>query len=320
MEKSFSPEKVEKHAEMLAARCLKNFKKLKSRFDKTGAESFRIYHWDIPEVRCVVDWYKGHLVLGEYTREQTEGLDYLEKMAEYLQKSFQIPMENIHLKKRRTRQDGSARYGRLDRKDEFLEIREGNNKFLVNLDDFLDTGLFNDQRITRSMIEKQCTGKKFLNLYCYTGTFTVSAARGGASLTTSVDLSPRYLDWLQKNLEINQLSSSHHEFFQDESSSFIAKAIQRKSKWDIIWLDPPSFSTAKDGSEILDIQNDHNRLIKECLQLLSPQGILYFSTNHQRFKENFSGLDHITIKNLTDDTIPEDYSRYKPHLLWSFQA
>jgi len=319
MEKTFTLETVVKHSQMLANRCQKNFKKLKTKFDKENVESFRIYHWDIPEVRCVVDWYKGHLVVAEYTREQTQGLPYLETISEQLQKTFGLGEDKIHLKRRQTRQDGAPRYSRLDRKDEYLEIQEGQNKFLVNLDDYVDTGLFNDHRITRQWIEAESRNKNFLNLYCYTGTFTVSAARGGAYSTTSVDMSTRYLQWLESNLAVNQISSNSNQLIQEETQLFIKKALASQSKWDLIWLDPPSFSTARDGTSILDVMEDHNGLIKDCLRLLSPNGKLYFSTNHQRFRENFKGLEHARITCLTENSTPEDYARYQPHMLWSFE-
>ena len=314
--KTFSFEVAEKHAEMLCNRALKNFKKLKPKFDRANVEAFRIYHWDIPEVRCVLDWYKGHLVLGEYTREQTEGLPYLETMAKKLSEGFKIPLENIHLKKRNTRKEAGPRYERLEHKDEYLEIREGELKFLVNLNDYLDTGLFSDHRKTRQFFEEESRNKDVLNLYCYTGSFTVYAAHGGAKTTTSVDMSPKYLSWLEANLELNNLQSLRHKTVQAEGLSFLYDAKKKGESWDLIFLDPPSYSTDKGGKELLDIIKDHPMLIEECLSVLRPTGKLYFSTNHQRFVENFAKIKSVSIRELTADYIPEDHARQTPFKLW----
>ncbi|MEI8025592.1 MAG: class I SAM-dependent methyltransferase [Pseudomonadota bacterium] len=314
--KMFSFETAEKHAEMLCNRALKNHKKLKTKFDRDHVEVFRIYHWDIPEVRCVLDWYKGHLVLGEYTREQTEGLPYLETIAKKLAEGFKIPLDHIHLKKRTTRKEDGPRYERLEHKEEYLEVSEGHLKFLVNLNDYLDTGLFSDHRKTRGLFEEESRGKDVLNLYCYTGSFTVYAAKGGAKTTTSVDMSPKYLSWLEANLELNDLQSLKHKTVQAEGLSFLSEAKKSGANWDLIFLDPPSYSTSKGGKELLDIIKDHPLLIEECLSVLRPKGKLYFSTNHQRFVENFGKLKNVTIKEITADYIPEDYSRQTPFKLW----
>ena len=187
---------------MLANRVRKNFRKLQPRFEQRKIGVFRVYDRDIPEIRLAIDWYEGHLVVAEYAREQTSKLPYLETMARAAASALEVSWERVHLKKRRT----GEKYERLARTGKRLEVREGELKFLVNLDDFIDTGLFADHRDTRARVRKEASGKSFLNLFAYTGSFTVAAATGGARSTTTVDASQNYLDWAGDNLKLNGVS------------------------------------------------------------------------------------------------------------------
>jgi 23S rRNA (cytosine1962-C5)-methyltransferase len=281
---------------MFANRVRKNFRKLQPRFESRRIGAFRLYDRDIPEVRAAVDWYEGHLVVAEYAREQTEDLPWLETMARAAAEALQVPRERVHVRRRKS----GERYERLGRKGERLEVREGELRFLVNLDDYLDTGLFADHRETRARVGKEARGKSFLNLFAYTGSFTCAAALGGAQSTTTVDASQIYLDWAGDNLRINALTPG--ELVCGEVDRFLEKG----GRWDLCVLDPPSFSDK--GGRAFDVQRDHRALIEKTLAVLSPGGVLWFSTNHQRFEPRLEGLNFEEV-----DTVPEDYRNRSVH-------
>ncbi len=320
IEKTYAPATVQKHAEMLANRAHKVWKKTHPKFEKQNIGVYRIYDRDIPEVRAVVDWYEGHLVVGEYVREQTEGLPYLETLGDALAKAFSLSPDQLHLRRRNTRPHEGNRYNRLDKRGERIEVREAQLKFLVNLDDYLDTGLFADHRLTRTWVRDASQGKRVLNLYAYTGAFSIYAAHGGAASTTTVDVSERYLDWALDNFKLNNLfDPQKHIAVAEETRFFLRNAAREGRRWDIIVLDPPSFSTSKTGQELLEIQRDHGDLINEALAVLNKGGQLYFSTNHQRFKPNFARVNTHAVEELTDRSIPVDYQGRTPHRLFLFQ-
>jgi len=225
--------KLERQAQMLADRARKSLRKLHPRFQQRGVGAFRLYDRDIPEIRAVVDWYEGHLVIAEYERTQTQGLPWLTTMAEAVAGALSVPMERVHLKRRRT----GKKYARLSRKNERIIVRENDLRYLVNLDDYIDTGLFADHRETRARVRAEARNAKFLNLFAYTGSFTCAAAAGGAVQTTSVDASQTYLDWAAANLELNHASG---ELVRSGVDEFLSSAGERR--WTLCVLDPPSFS------------------------------------------------------------------------------
>ena len=286
---------------MFANRVRKNFRKLHPRFEQRHIGAFRIYDRDIPEIRAAIDWYEGHLVVAEYAREQTAGIPWLETMARAVADALEVPWKRVHLRKRRT----GEKYERLAGKGERIEVREGNLKFLVNLDDYIDTGLFADHRETRALVGKEASAKRFLNLFAYTGTFTCSAAKGGALQTTTVDASQTYLDWARDNLRLNGVAEG--ELVRADVGDFLARAGSRR--WQLCVLDPPSFSS-REGSPGFDVQRDHRALIEKTLAVLEPGGVLWFSTNHQRFDPRLDGLDFVEM---TQRTVPEDYRNRTAH-------
>jgi 23S rRNA (cytosine1962-C5)-methyltransferase len=289
---------LQRQAEMLANRVRKNFRKLHPRFEQRRIGAFRLYDRDIPEIRAAVDWYEGHLLVAEYAREQTEGLPWLQTMSRAAAEALQVSEERVHLRKRRS----GERYQRLARTGKRIEVREGDLQFLINLDDYLDTGLFPDHRETRARVRKEARGKKFLNLFAYTGSFTCAAGAGGASSITSVDASQTYLDWARDNSQLNSLSPG--ELICSDVEEFLSRAGARR--WQLCVLDPPSFSDR--GGRIFDVQRDHRALIEKALAVLESDGVLWFSTNHQRFVPQLEGLRY-----REEDTVPEDYRNRAVH-------
>jgi 23S rRNA (cytosine1962-C5)-methyltransferase len=297
---------VSRQAEMLENRVRKNFRRMHSAFERAQVGAFRVYDWDIPEIRAAVDWYEGHLVVAEYERTQTrETPRWLEEMGAAAARAVEVPADRLHLKRRHTRPASGERYGRLARSGARLSVRERGLRFWVNLDDFLDTGLFPDHRETRARIRAEARGSRFLNLFGYTGSFTCAAAAGGAPATVTVDASAPYLAWARDNLALNGLTDPRHQLVREDVREFVAHAGRR---FDLCVLDPPSFSTRAGGRDF-DVQRDHRALIDATLSILAPGGVLYFSTNHQRFQPRLEGL---SAEDLTKDTAPSDYRR-TPH-------
>lgn len=288
---------VEQQAQMLSNRLRKNFKKLRGRFEQRGIGAFRVYDWDIPEVRATVDWYEGHLVVAEYARSQTDALPWLERMGAAAAQALDVAPAKLHLKKRRA----GEKYERLAHKGERIEVRERSLRFLVNLDDFIDVGLFTDHRETRALVEKEARGKSFLNLFGYTGSFTCAAASGGALDSVTVDASQAYLDWARDNLKLNRVEGDHR-LLRAEVQDFLRGT---RASFDLCVLDPPSRSD-RGGFDVL---RDHRALIDAGLRVLRPSGVLFFATNHQRFSPRLDGL---AFEELTARTVPEDF-RGTPH-------
>ena len=211
--------------------------------------------------------------------------------------ALSVPLDRVHLKSRRSGEN----YPRLARTGERLQVRERDLRFLVNLDDYIDTGLFGDHRETRARVRAEAGGSRFLNLFAYTGSFTCAAAAGGAGQTTSVDASRSYLDWAADNLALNRLSG---ELVRSGVDDFLKGAGSRR--WTLCVLDPPSFSDF--GGQSLDVQRDHRSLIERTLATLAPGGVLWFATNHQRFRPALEGLRYTV-----EDTVPEDYRNRAVH-------
>ena len=312
-----TPEVAARQAEMLGNRVKKRLRQSRGRFARRNIEAFRLYDRDIPEVRAAVDWYAGHVVVAEYARTQTEGVpDWLAQMGEGIQRALDLPPERLHLKTRRTQPKAGARYDRMAATERRFSVREGDLSFWVNLDDYIDTGLFADHRKTRARVGAEAAGQRFLNLYGYTGSFTCYAAAGGARSTTTVDQSGTYLDWMRDNLHLNGLDRPVHRAVRSNTEDFLADAARDGRQWSLIVLDPPSRSTVggPDGRG-LDVLRHHRWLVEATLRVLKPGGTLYFSVNHQRFVPDLGRLP-VEVEEITDDTIPEDFRPHRPHRTW----
>jgi 23S rRNA (cytosine1962-C5)-methyltransferase len=302
---------------MLANRVKKRFKHLHRRFARQSIDVFRLYDWDIPEIRAVVDWYGGHLVIGEYMRRQSSP-EWLPLMARAVADALEVPSGNIHLKQRWSGKQDGSRYQRLDHTDRKLVMSERDLKFLVNPYDFVDTGLFADHRDTRQMVREMAAGKDFLNLYCYTASFSCYAAKGGARSTVSVDRSEGAIQWARENMVLNGLDASTHRLVQAHAFDFLKRAGRDRQRFDLAVVDPPSYSTTQTRNVSFDIARDHPRLLKAVVQLLRPGATLFFSTNHQSVDFNLDGLRVSRAEEITVSTIPEDYTnkRKNIHRCW----
>jgi len=301
--------------EMLQNRLRKNFKHLSRWAKKNEVSCFRVYDADLPEYAAAIDRYEQFAVVQEYEPPKTippgKAARRLQDVIAVVPDVLGIEPANVIVKVRR-RQRGTAQYGRLSQSHELVEVAEGQCRFLVNLRDYVDTGLFLDGRLIRRRIAELSLGRRFLNLFAYTGTATVYAARGGAVASTSVDLSSRYLRWARRNLELNGFGRRDHELIEADCGAFVA---QCRDRYGLIYMDPPTFSRSKKLDEDLDIQRDHIAMIQGCLRLLTPDGVLLFSTHSRHFDlEVIEGAD---VQEITRQTVDEDFARGRaPHRCW----
>ena len=321
MNPAISPEKYKAQAEMLANRVKKRFNHLRKRYERQNLEIFRLYDWDIPEIRAVVDWYAGHLVIGEYSRDQSTP-DWLPFMGKAVALALEVPENKLHLKVRRAGIQEGKRYERLHHTNEKIAMAERDLKFYINPRDYVDTGLFSDHRDTRMRVRELALNKSFLNLYCYTGSFTCYAAKGGAFRTVSVDRSETAITWLRENLELNGLSDPRHVLVQEDTLDFLARAKPRYQDFDLAVVDPPSYSTTRQTEDHFDIARDHPKMLNQVFELMKPNALVFFSTNHQNFDLKTKGLRVTHIQEITAKTIPEDYQnkRKQIHRCWEIQV
>ncbi len=308
-------EQFQKHAEILSNRVKKRFRHLSRKFRKQNVECFRLYDWDIPEVRAVVDWYAGRIVVAEYERKQTIPA-WLPAMAKAVGEVLGVTPDKVFIKRRHTKTEEGPRYKKLDSKNERFIVQERNLKFLVNPSDFLDTGLFSDHRDTRGIVADLAKDKDFLNLFAYTGAFTCAAALGQAKSTTTIDRSDTYIKWAEDNMKLNGLLGVQHTFIQSDVDKYLDKAAKLGKKFDLCFVDPPSFYQDKAMGIYFDINLDHTQLLRDVFKVMAKGAIVIFSTNHQRFVPKFEGLPIKDLVELTPKTIPEDYRNRQIHRCW----
>jgi 23S rRNA (cytosine1962-C5)-methyltransferase len=313
--------KARAQAEMLANKVKKRYRHFRKRYARQNLEIFRLYDWDIPDIRAVVDWYGGHLVVGEYSRKQSTP-DWLPLMGASVAAALDVPEEKLHLKIRKAGIKEGARYQRLNHTNQKIPMWERELQFYINPSDYVDTGLFSDHRDTRQRVGKMVHNKDFLNLYCYTGAFTCYAAKGGARSTLSVDRSETAINWARENMELNKLTDPRHTLVQEDTLDFLAKAKQKKRSFDLAVVDPPSYSTTQETQQHFDVARDYPRLLNGVFELMRPGGTLFFSTNHQNFDIATHRLNVAQITEITDSTIPEDYltKRKKIHRCWEIRV
>ncbi|WP_428263369.1 class I SAM-dependent methyltransferase [Haliangium sp.] len=317
------------HAEMLANRLRKRARHLRKWARRAGVSCYRMYDRDIPEIPLAIDWYQGNLHIARYQRrhEPVQGwAAWLDEMAMAAAAALEVESERVYCKERR-RQRGAEQYQRQGVRGQRVEVGEGGHRFLVNLGDYLDTGLFLDHRPTRARVEAEAQDTRFLNLFCYTGAFTVYAAAGGARTSESVDLSQTYLDWARDNLAINRFGPPAHRLVRMDVFAYLDQA--RPDSFDLAVLDPPTFSNSKKMTGVLDLKRDHVALITSTLALLRRGGVLYFSTNARGFRLDEeliragradSGRRRaaaaVEIEDITAATTDEDFRDHRPHQAW----
>ena len=311
-------------AEMFANRLRKNLKKFAKWAKEQQIHCYRLYDADLPEYAVAIDVYQGEKTwvnVQEY--ESPKSIDpekanqRLSGIMAEIPRVLEIPSQQVFLKVRR-KQKQTDQYEKLADHGNFHEISEAGCRLWVNFEDYLDTGLFLDHRPIRMRIQQQARGKHFLNLFCYTGSASVHAIVGGAVSSLSVDMSNTYLDWTKRNFELNGISGEHRVLRANCLQWLAEQAAKAKpAQYDLIFLDPPTFSNSKKMDEAFDIQSDHVVLLRNAAALLAPQGELYFSTNFRRFKLDLEALADLHIENISAETIPADFARDpRIHYCW----
>ncbi|WEF09862.1 bifunctional 23S rRNA (guanine(2069)-N(7))-methyltransferase RlmK/23S rRNA (guanine(2445)-N(2))-methyltransferase RlmL [Pectobacterium actinidiae] len=306
-------------AEDFANRLRKNLRKLEKWAKQQGIECYRIYDADLPEYNVAVDRYGSWVVVQEYAPPKTiDAQKARQRLFDVINATLsvlELPSNRLVLKTRE-RQKGKNQYEKLAQKGDFLLMEEFGAKLWVNLTDYLDTGLFLDHRIARKMLGEMSRGKDFLNLFAYTGTASVHAGLGGARSTTTVDMSRTYLEWAEKNLRVNGLTGRQHRLIQADCLSWLHNATEQ---FDVIFIDPPTFSNSKRMEESFDVQRDHLALMKDLKRLLRRGGTIMFSNNKRGFQMDSAGLTALGLKakEITAQTQSQDFARNRQiHNCW----
>jgi 23S rRNA (guanine2445-N2)-methyltransferase / 23S rRNA (guanine2069-N7)-methyltransferase len=311
-------------AQMFANRLRKNLQRLDAWAEREHVDCFRVYDADMPEYAFAIDLYgqgarelaghgARHVYVQEYapprTVNQESARERRREALAVLPEVLGVPIAHVHSRVRKP-QKGSEQYEKRDAQAERHAVQEGGLKFWVNFRDYLDTGLFLDHRLVRGMLRDSAKNADFLNLFCYTGSATVYAAAGGARSTTSVDLSNTYLDWAHENLLLNGFGDPKHELYRADCLQWLEEQESRGPRFDLIFVDPPTFSNSKRMEGVLDVQRDHVGMIRRSLQLLRPSGRLVFSTNYTRFKLDGAALSDLNVDDISAQTIPKDFERH----------
>jgi 23S rRNA (cytosine1962-C5)-methyltransferase len=288
-------EKVWRHVSKLARR--------------QGVTCYRVYDHDLPEFPFCIELYEDKVYLAEYQRRHgMTGEDHaawLESCVPVISAVLEVADEEIYFRERRRKAGRLDQYERLAGEQEFFIVGEAGLSFRVNLTDYLDTGLFLDHRITRGMVRQEAAGRRVLNLFCYTGSFSVYAAAGGAVSVDSVDLSKTYLAWAEANMEVNGFSAGSRQFIHADVLQWLKAA---PADWfDLVVMDPPTFSNSKRMKDFLDIQRDHAELINQALRAMKVGGVVYFSTNYRRFVLETEKIKAASVKDITKATTPFDF-------------
>lgn len=303
-------------AVMFGNRLRKNLARLDAWAKREDVSCFRVYDADMPEYAFAVDLYGNDerwACVQEYaapaTVSQEAARGRRNEALAVLPEVLGLPEERVVLRVRR-RQRGGEQYEKVDEQSQFHTVREGRYRFLVNFTDYLDTGLFLDHRVTRRRIGELASGRSFLNLFAYTGTATVYAAGGGATSSTTVDMSRTYLDWAKRNLALNGLAGPQHGFVQADCLAWLEEqGRQAHRRYGLVFVDPPTLSRSKRMTREFDVQRDHVRLLESCASLLEPGGCIVFSNNFQKFRLDPALNEEFVIEDLTRATLPEDFAR-----------
>ncbi|OHX16144.1 oxidoreductase [Chromobacterium amazonense] len=302
-----------------ANRLAKNYKHYAKWARRQGLDAWRVYDKDVPQFPFAVDIYGGKVHLQEYDTGWEMGDDeyraWIDGVAAAIEQVTGIPAAAVTLKNRR-RQKGVSQYEKVGREGDDFVVEEFGQRFIVNLDRYLDTGLFLDHRNTRKRVREEAAGKRFLNLFAYTGSFTVYAGAGGAVSSETVDMSNTYQDWSRRNFELNGLDLDKHQLVRADVFQYLEQAVDEGKQFDLIVMDPPTFSNSKKMRDILDVQRDHVWLIDYAMALLAPGGWLYFSNNLRTFQLDERLSDDYQIRDISAQSVPEDFRNRKIHQCW----
>ena len=313
-------EKDHEQAEIFHNRLSKLARHLRRWPTRRSITCFRLYERDIPEIPLVVDRYEDAIHITEYERPHERSLSrhaaWLELMKTTAAKTLDVSPDQVFLKTRLKRGSGDQ-YEKVADQNALVTVNEGGLKFLVNLSDYVDTGLFLDHRETRSMVQAEAEGKSFLNLFAYTGSFTVYAVAGGAQHTTTVDLSKNYLQWAKNNLKTNGLDGPMHQYIAADSLEFLrSAAADPRQRFDLVVVDPPTYSNSKRTDEDWDVQQQHVELLDAVSKVLNPDGVVYFSTNFRKFRPQLDQLPQFEATEISAKTVPEDFRNRRIHRCW----
>ena len=303
-------ERLTVQAEMLQNRVRKTARHLKKWARREGVTCYRLYDCDIPEVPLCIDDYEGRLHVAEYAGPEAEDPGRIDVLAQAAAAALEIPPESVFIK-RRERQRGERQYERVATNGARFVVGEGGHCFLVNLSDYLDTGLFLDHRTTRALVAAEAADKRVLNLFAYTGSFTVYTLAAGAAEATTVDMSATYLDWAAENLRLNGLEGRRHRFVRDDALSWLRAS--SGERFDLVVVDPPTFSNSKRMEGTFDVQRDHAALLRAVLAVTAPGGVVWFSTNARRFKLDAEALVGTQVEELSAKTVPPDFRDKRIH-------
>ncbi len=302
------------------AACLANNARHLRKYPSRGISCYRLYERDVPDVPVVVDRYENRVHIAEYEREHgrtaAQHADWMDLIVKRTAEVMDVPFVNVYAK-RKQRQRGTTQHERVAEEQAVFVVNEGGLRFEVNLSDYVDTGLFLDHRLTRDMVRKKAAGKRFLNLFCYTGSFTVYAAAGGAKSTTSVDLSNTYLSWTERNLKLNALPTADHALVKSDVVAWLREQ-DTGERFDLAVVDPPTFSNSKSTEADFDVQRDHVEILRRVLGMMTPAGTVYFSNNYRRFKLDEAILAEAGWRamDISHRTVPPEYRNERIHQCW----
>lgn len=296
--------------EMFGNRLHKVYKHFSKIARKQNIACYRFYDHDMPEFPFVIENYNGVLHAAEYKRrhgmEDDEHEAWLQECRQIIATVTEIDADNIFMKVRQRKEGKEGQYQKFDTVKQEKIVPENGLNFIINLTDYLDTGLFLDHRITRNMVREEARGKRVLNLFCYTGSFSTYAAHGGAASVTSVDMSKTYINWAKRNMQFNKLyHADKHEFIQADVMELINDL--PKDTFDIIVCDPPTFSNSKRMADTFDVQRDHVLLLKKLLKATTEEGKIYFSNNYRGFSMDRDQIPASIIKDISAATTPFDF-------------
>jgi 23S rRNA (cytosine1962-C5)-methyltransferase len=281
---------------------------------RQGITCYRVYDNDLPDFPFAVDLYEDILHVSEYARnhgmEPEAHADWLDACLGALSAVFDIPLSRIYLKFRQ-RQRGLQQYERFGRSGDTFVVREQGLRFYIKPADYLDTGLFLDHRHTRQLVREAAPGKRVLNLFAYTGSFSVYAAAGEAKGTTTIDLSNTYLQWADRNLALNGFDAPQHRMVQADAMDFLRQ--RTDERWDLAVVDPPTFSNSKRMQDVFDVQRDHTWMLNRVLQRIVPGGTVFFSTNYRKFRLDAQALRAHSVQDISKQTVPDDFRNKRIH-------